>query len=182
MKHKIQAYLLCAGLIFSITGQATTLQEIEFLEANKNETFSQKGHSDVPVREKRFIRLSTGKEMDISAWQIVHFIKSDCPYCHQFDPTLKQISESLNMPVFVYSFDGMGDASFPVAYPVNDDVLRTFFAEIPRATPTSFLVNVDTLVTVPLSQGAVSANSFLQRLDESFILIDRLQNEEGIIE
>ncbi|MEM8274947.1 conjugal transfer protein TraF, partial [Morganella morganii] len=105
-----------------------------------------------------------------------------CPYCHQFDPTLKQISESLNMPVFVYSFDGMGDSSFPVAYPVNDDVLRTFFAEIPRATPTSFLVNVDTLVTVPLSQGAVSANSFLQRLDESFILIDRLQNEEGIIE
>ncbi|MER1867316.1 conjugal transfer protein TraF, partial [Proteus mirabilis] len=132
--------------------------------------------------EKNFIQLSIEKEINISDWQIVHFIKSDCPYCHQFNPTLKEIADSIKLPVFVYSFDGKGDSTFPVAYPVNNEIIRTFFAEIPQATPTSFLINVNTLITVPLSQGAVSANSLLQRLDESFILIDKLQNEQGVIE
>ncbi|WP_272664069.1 MULTISPECIES: type-F conjugative transfer system pilin assembly thiol-disulfide isomerase TrbB [unclassified Providencia] len=179
--------LIVISLFFLSISHASTLDEIIELESNKlggstqGENASSNEKTKLQKRESNFVRLSTGKEIDISAWQIVHFIKSDCPYCHQFDPTLKEIAESIKLPVFVYSFDGKGDASFPVAYPVNDEIIRTFFAEVPQATPTSFLINVDTLVTVPLSQGAISANSLIQRLDESFVLIDKLQNEQGVI-
>lgn len=187
MKRKMGKIAIVFSFFFLSVSSASTLDEIKELELNKNsvgahktkENFQQ--NEKMEKRESNFIRLSTGKEIDISAWQIVHFIKSDCPYCHQFDPTLKEIAESIKLPVFVYSFDGKGDASFPIAYPVNDDIIRTFFAEVPQATPTSFLINIDTLVTVPLSQGAISANSLIQRLDESFILIDKLQNEQGVI-
>ncbi|EMQ5759663.1 type-F conjugative transfer system pilin assembly thiol-disulfide isomerase TrbB [Proteus mirabilis] len=172
--------VIVLGFFFSSFSYSSTLDEIKQLEINKN--FKNNYSVQVESREKNFIQLSTGKEINISDWQIVHFIKSDCPYCHQFNPTLKEIADSIKLPVFVYSFDGKGDSTFPVAYPVNNEIIRTFFAEIPQATPTSFLINVNTLITVPLSQGAVSANSLLQRLDESFILIDKLQNEQGVIE
>lgn len=182
MKTILNTFFLYLVFCFSVTVQAGTLQEIEKLESGKGVNSVTPEKTIPTIKESNVIRLSNGKETDISAWQIVHFIKSDCPYCHQFDPTLKQIAESLRIPVFVYSFDGKGDASFPEVFPVNEEILRVFFAEVPQRTPTSFLVNVDTLVTLPLSQGAISANSFLQRLDESFLLIDRLQNEKGIIQ
>ena len=187
MKSKMNKIMIVFCLFFLSISNASTLDDIKELEKNKNSGITQENNNqsnvviEKPKRESNFVRLSTGKEIDISSWQIVHFIKSDCPYCHQFDPTLKEIAESINLSVFVFSFDGKGDAAFPVAYPVNDDIIRTFFAEVPQATPTSFLVNIDTLVTVPLSQGAISANSLIQRLDESFVLIDKLQNEQGVI-
>ncbi|WP_281111380.1 type-F conjugative transfer system pilin assembly thiol-disulfide isomerase TrbB [Providencia rettgeri] len=183
MKNKMNKFVIILGVVFSSLSYSSTLDEIKQLEANKTTSIDNGNNHSVQVesRKENFVRLSTGKEIDIADWQIVHFIKSDCPYCHQFDPTLKEIADSIKLPVFVYSFDGKGDSTFPIAYPVNDDIIRTFFAEIPQATPTSFLINVNTLVTVPLSQGAVSANSLLQRLDESFILIDKLQNEQGVL-
>lgn len=181
MKSKIKYLAFGVSAFFTINSYASTIDQIKILEERKNGNYVQEETIKNEIKKENIINLSTGKSIDISEWQIVHFIKSDCPYCHQFDPTLKQIADSINLPVFVFSFDGMGDNSFPLVYPVNDEIIRTFFAEIPQATPTSFLVNVNTLVTVPLSQGAVSANSLLQRLDESFILIDKLKNEEGVI-
>ncbi|PHM59563.1 type-F conjugative transfer system pilin assembly thiol-disulfide isomerase TrbB [Xenorhabdus ishibashii] len=181
MKNKINKIMIVFGVLFFNVSYASTLDEIKNLESHKNTGVIKDKNVKYEKRERNVVKLSIGKEIDISDWQIVHFIKSDCPYCHQFDPTLKAIAENIKLPVFVFSFDGKGDASFPIAYPVNDEIIRTFFAEIPQATPTSFLVNVNTLVTVPLSQGAISENSLLQRLDESFILIDKLQNEQGVI-
>ena len=63
------------------------------------------------------------------------------------------------------TLDGQGDTAFPEALPVPPDVMQTFFPNIPVATPTTFLVNVNTLEALPLLQGATDAASFMARMD-----------------
>uniref|UniRef100_UPI001F4A5AD3 type-F conjugative transfer system pilin assembly thiol-disulfide isomerase TrbB n=1 Tax=Escherichia coli TaxID=562 RepID=UPI001F4A5AD3 len=53
----------------------------------------------------------------------------------------------------------------PEALPVPPDVMQTFFPNIPVATPTTFLVNVNTLEALPLLQGATDAAGFMARMD-----------------
>ena len=48
---------------------------------------------------------------------------------------------------------------------VPPDVMQTFFPNIPVATPTTFLVNVNTLEALPLLQGATDAAGFMARMD-----------------
>lgn len=159
---------------FSMVSQADFLKEIEALEASR--THLNVEHKTTPnnaPKPRRYITLSNGKKMDITDWQIVHFMASNCTYCHQFNPILKGISESTQIPVFTYSFDGKGDENFPDVFPTNREVINAFFAELPQATPTDFLVNVNTMVTLPLTQGVSSYERFLQRLDEVLIYVDQ---------
>ncbi|WP_350262711.1 type-F conjugative transfer system pilin assembly thiol-disulfide isomerase TrbB (plasmid) [Pantoea sp. BJ2] len=127
-----------------------------------------------PAAKPVWYHLSDGRRVDVGHWQIVHFVRSDCPYCHRFNPTLKSVSEQTGIGIFVYSFDGKGDAVFPKVMPVNDGILKDFFAELPQATPTDFIINTQSLVTIPLSQGEMSEEALKQRLDESFALAVRL--------
>ena len=171
---------ICSLLLigFSVTSQADFLKEIEALEASRNQRVETQNEITVRPKEKRYIMLSNGKKMDITGWQIIHFMVSNCSYCHQFNPILKNISDTTQIPVFVYSFDGKGDENFPDVFPANKAVIDTFFAELPRATPTNFLINVNTMVTLPLTQGATSYELFLKRLDDVLIYVDT--NLKGI--
>lgn len=169
---------------------ASTIDDIARLEQAKEgadapaqpESQSEKSAtSDTPAARPQtsaakpvWYHLSDGRRVDVSHWQIVHFVRSDCPYCHRFNPTLKSVSEQTGIGVFVYSFDGKGDAVFPKVMPVNDGILKDFFAELPQATPTDFIINTQSLVTIPLSQGEMSEEALKQRLDESFALAVRL--------
>ncbi|NNH97758.1 conjugal transfer protein TraF [Pasteurella multocida] len=173
--YQILVLLLSFSVSFNLSA-STTLNELAKLEAYKLEQEKRTEYLDTK-KEKRLIQLSNGKKMDISDWQIVHFMSSDCSYCRQFNPVLKKISEDTKIPVFTYSFDGVGDEYFDTAFPVNNSVLNAFFAELPRATPTDFIVNVNTLVTLPLSQGATSYMNFLKRLDEVFMYVDQHLND-----
>jgi len=182
---------LCVALLILASGQTMsgTLDDIARLEQGKGAdtaqvhtpavtpgTPEQGRKTAVPSVPKApvWFRLQDGRSLDISRWQIVHFVRSDCPYCHRFNPVLKRVATQMALPVFVYSFDGAGDAVFPNVAPVNDSVLKDFFAELPQATPTDFIVNTQTLVTIPLSQGEMSEDALKQRLDESFALAVRL--------
>lgn len=173
-------------LLTSMLATASTIDDIARLEQAKegatmsalSENPSEKNTSatDSLKAQKKpvWYQLSDGRYVDISHWQIVHFIRSDCPYCHRFNPTLKSVSDQTGIGVFVYSFDGKGDAVFPKVIPVNNGVLKDFFAELPQATPTDFIVNTQSLVTIPLSQGEISEETLKQRLNESFALAMRL--------
>lgn len=182
----MKIYILWFSLLFSSVAIANPA--IEFMkqeEAKRESTQHQqikKPESQVrksKPKEKRYINLSNGKRMDISNWAIVHFMSSTCSYCRSFDPKLKQIVNQTGIPVYVYSFDGRGDESFPDVLQPTEEELSLFFAELPRATPTDFLVNVNDLSAIPLSQGDTSTYSFLQRLDETFLYIDK--NLKGLI-
>jgi type-F conjugative transfer system pilin assembly thiol-disulfide isomerase TrbB len=181
MIAKLFAVLL---LVAPVMASASTIDDIARLEQAKGgadapvETATQKetpASSEQPASVRPvWYHLSDGRRLDVGHWQIVHFVRSDCPYCHRFNPTLKSVSEQTGIGIFVYSFDGKGDAVFPKVMPVNDGILKDFFAELPQATPTDFIINTQSLVTIPLSQGEMSEEALKQRLDESFALAVRL--------
>ncbi|MBD9646393.1 type-F conjugative transfer system pilin assembly thiol-disulfide isomerase TrbB [Pantoea sp. PNT02] len=181
MIAKLFAVLL---LLSPVMASASTIDDIARLEQAKGgadapvETAPQKetpAAPDQPASVRTvWYHLSDGRRVDVGHWQIVHFVRSDCPYCHRFNPTLKSVSEQTGIGIFVYSFDGKGDAVFPKVMPVNDGILKDFFAELPQATPTDFIINTQSLVTIPLSQGEMSEEALKQRLDESFALAVRL--------
>ncbi|HAT7590252.1 TPA: type-F conjugative transfer system pilin assembly thiol-disulfide isomerase TrbB, partial [Citrobacter freundii] len=54
---------------------------------------------------------------------------------------------------------------FPDALPAPPEVMKTFFPNLPVATPTTFLVNVNTLEALPLLQGATDEQGFMARMD-----------------
>ncbi|HFL6518923.1 TPA: type-F conjugative transfer system pilin assembly thiol-disulfide isomerase TrbB [Salmonella enterica] len=113
----------------------------------------------------RWFRLSNGKTVNLANWKVVLFMQRSCPWCHQFDPVLKQVAQQYGFSVFPYTLDGQGDAAFPEALPAPPEVMQTFFPNIPVATPTTFLVNVNTLEVLPLLQGATDAAGFMARVD-----------------
>ncbi|HDQ6871783.1 TPA: conjugal transfer protein TraF, partial [Escherichia coli O128:H2] len=51
-------------------------------------------------------------------WKVVLFMQGHCPYCHQFDPVLKQLAQQYGFSVFPYTLDGQGDTAFPEALPL----------------------------------------------------------------
>ncbi|WP_187290971.1 conjugal transfer protein TraF [Candidatus Arsenophonus nilaparvatae] len=128
----------------------------------------------MPKAKPQTFRLSNGQAINITHWQIVHFMKSDCQYCQQFNPILNANAQQLGIPVFVYSFDGLGDSTFNNVLPVTLDVIGEFFPELPQVTPTDFIVNTQTLVAIPVSQGMLSATAFVNRLEQSFRLAEKL--------
>lgn len=113
----------------------------------------------------RWFRLSNGRQVNLADWKVVLFMQGHCPYCHQFDPILKQLAQQYGFSVFSYTLDGQGDTAFPEALPVPPEVMQAFFPNIPVATPTTFLVNVNTLEALPLLQGATDAAGFMARVD-----------------
>lgn len=118
------------------------------------------------VPAARWFTLSTGQRVDLSQWKVVLFMQGHCPYCHQFDPLLKNVSKQTGLSVFAYTIDGQGDQAYPDALPAPAEVMQTFFpAPMPIATPTTFLVNVNTLDAWPIMQGASDERGFLNRLD-----------------
>lgn len=98
----------------------------------------------------RWFRLSNGRQVNLADWKVVLFMQGHCPYCHQFDPVLKQLAQQYGFSVFPYTLDGQGDTAFPEALPVPPDVMQTFFPNIPVAVFVliSLLVNVRTSVQI----------------------------------
>ncbi len=82
----------------------------------------------------RWFRLSNGRQVNLADWKVVLFMQGHCPYCHQFDPVLKQLAQQYGFSVFPYTLDGQGDTAFPEALPVPPDVMQTFFPNIPVTT------------------------------------------------
>ena len=75
--------------------------------------------------------------------------------------------------------DGAPRAVTPVSQPRwfrLSKVMQTFFPNIPVATPTTFLVNVNTLAAYPVLQGATDAQGFMARVDTVFQMMGEAGN------
>ena len=118
-----------------------------------------------PALPARIMTLSNGTRVNLADWTVVLFMQGHCSFCQKFDPLIKAMSAQHGFPLFVYTFDGQGDVTFPEAIPAPPDVMRTFFPGLPVASPTTFLVNVHTLATYPIIQGAADEAAFMARLD-----------------
>ncbi|KKJ19540.1 conjugal transfer protein TrbB [Enterobacter hormaechei subsp. hoffmannii] len=169
---KANSAIATAALIFSMATQASTLDEIKSLwnpqgirattGAQQTDTVAAR---PAPARPPVWYRLSNGQQVNLADWKVVLFMQGHCPYCHKFDPVLKSLAQQVGFGVMAYTIDGQGDAAFPEALPAPPEVMKTFFPNLPVATPTTFLVNVNTLEALPLLQGATDEQGFMARMD-----------------
>lgn len=170
MRRRIKTACLSAFLL-SLTAQASTWDYIKAIEAAKgNSSTSAPVETVKPaVKPARWSVLTNGQRVNLNDWKIVVFMQSTCTYCHRFDPMLKAFSEESGLSVAAFSLDAKGDDAFPDALQATLEVMVQFFTPgMPVATPTTFLVNVHTLATYPLLQGAVDKPALASRLDEVF--------------
>lgn len=166
------------------------LTEMEALEKNKlsqhevymNSLFGSGlvQSNTAPVKIHHYNKLPDGTTVDFSDYAFVVFMQQHCPYSAKFDPKLKDLSDKTGLGVFAYTLDGGGDKSFPhPMIPTKVDSrealageIMTFFGNgLPIATPTTFLVNVNTNKAYPLYQGDTDEGEVMSRV-ASIIMVD----------
>ena len=176
INHRARPVMLFFVLLLSTFAQAGTLDEVKSLYNPKGLTGESADQAPVvtatPPRTGAapvWYRLSNGRQVNLAEWKVVLFMQGHCPYCHQFDPVLKTLSTQHGFSVFPYT----------EARPAPPEVMKTFFPNIPVATPTTFLVNVNTLDAFPILQGATDAQGFMARLDTLFQMMETPKNGQG---
>lgn len=148
------------------TAASSTRDEIARLQQHgPQQSAGEAAPRGTPAAPGSIMTLSNGTRVNLADWTVVLFMQGHCSFCQKFDPLIKAMSVQHGFPLFVYTFDGQGDQTFPEAIPAPPDVMRTFFPGLPVASPTTFLVNVHTLATYPIIQGAADEAAFMARLD-----------------
>lgn len=171
-KTRATALNIFLGMVLVIPcTRASTLDDIKALEAAKQT----RGHTEVkpvpglatePAKSVHLYQLPDGRQLNTEDYRLVLFMQSSCHFCQQFDPQLAQLSAQTGFKVFPYTLDGQGDVSFPEAIPAPRAVLDQFFGPGNNGvTPTTWLVNVNTLQSWLLAQGLTDMNSLLQRIN-----------------
>ncbi|MDK1050697.1 type-F conjugative transfer system pilin assembly thiol-disulfide isomerase TrbB [Cronobacter sakazakii] len=124
--------------------------------------------------------LPDGRQVNMKDYAVVLFMQAHCQYSAKFDPVLKSWADQHHIRVYPYTLDGGGDTSFPTplvprktdpAAPIADEIVTFFGNGLPIATPTAFLVNVNTLRAYPLTQGVMEIPTLESRY-ASLILAD----------
>lgn len=152
-------------LIVSTVCHGDIRKEIEEIEKGKVKEFvSQKA-------EPNYYLLPNGQSIDLNEWNMVVFIQSTCKYCKEFDPIIKQFANEKNIKITVFSFDGLSDGNFDLVLPVSNEIVATFFRDLPVATPTVFLVHIDNLTTLPVSQGSMTKGDFENQIKKTLMSI-----------
>ncbi len=103
--------------------------------------------------------LPDGRRANMKDYAVVLFMQAHCQYSAKFDPLLKGWADEHAIRVYPYTLDGGGDVSYPTPMiprkidpksPIADEIVTFFGNGLPIATPTAFMVNVNTLKAYPL--------------------------------
>jgi conjugal transfer pilus assembly protein TraF len=86
--------------------------------------------------------------------------RSDCPYCQQFAPLLRNFAQKFGLPVFAISLDGGALPEFPRAR-VDNGIAATLNV---TQVPALFLASPRTHVVTPIGYGVLSESELLDRL------------------
>ncbi|HFF4782908.1 TPA: conjugal transfer protein TraF, partial [Acinetobacter baumannii] len=91
---------------------------------------------------------------------LIFFFRSDCPYCHQMAPILKQLSQMYGFEVLGVSVDGAGLPDFP--NPVDGRaVVQKWGIE---KVPATFIASKKTKDHAPIGFGVMSLNEVIERI------------------
>jgi type-F conjugative transfer system pilin assembly thiol-disulfide isomerase TrbB len=153
-------------LLFPLLALAGTREDIAAMEAAKmaHSTPSTTAMSAPSAAVPNLMALPDGRRVNMKDYAVVVFMQAHCQYSAKFDPTLKGWADQHGIRVYPYTLDGGGDVSFPVpliprktnpASPLADEIMTFFGNGLPIATPTAFVVNVNTLKAYPLTQGVM---------------------------
>lgn len=181
---KINHLLSLLMLLTPLVAQATVADEIAAIEqvkAAKGVQLPQLGLPGTtparlsPPKAPRFMTLTDGRTVNLNDYAIVVFMQHSCPHSAKFDPLLREWTDKEGIKVYPYTLDGYGDVSFPVALiprksgpnePIAGEILTFFGNGLPIATPTTFLVNVNSNMAYPLYQGETDMNTLSQRVGQ----------------
>lgn len=176
--------LLTAALLLpALAGaqSASVADQIAALEADKaarlarDEPLVSLGFPQHLARMAQVIRLQNGREVNMNDYAVVVFMQRACEYSAKFDPKLKAWSDENGVKVYPYTLDGYGDASFPnpliprkagANEPLAGEILTFFGNGLPIATPTTFIVNVNTNAAYPLYQGDTDMGTLSGRITQ----------------
>lgn len=155
-------------LLMPLLVQAGTREEILALEAAKIDsatTVVSAPHSPTSAfSPASLMALPDGRSANMKDYAVVLFMQAHCQYSAKFDPQLKGWADEHGVRVYPYTLDGGGDVSYPTpliprktdpASPIADEIVTFFGNGLPIATPTAFMVNVNTLKAYPLTQGVM---------------------------
>jgi len=174
--------LLTVLLTLPVFAQASVASDIAALEQAKGQRGAQlpdfglpgtRPVRSAPVKPPRIISLTDGRQVNLNDYAVVVFMQRSCKNSAEFDPKLKAWADEEGIKVYPYSLDGYGDTAFPVALiprkvglnePIAGEILTFFGNGLPIATPTTFMVNVNTNVAYPLFQGETDMGTMGQRL------------------
>lgn len=158
VKSPLMALLLCMPVL----AQAGVREELMALEAAKSaEPVALTTAAPAPAT---LMALPDGRQANMKDYAVVVFMQAHCQYSAKFDPLLKGWADEHNIRVYPYTLDGGGDSAFPVPMiprktdpnaPIADEIVTFFGNGLPIATPTAFMVNVNTLKAYPLTQGVM---------------------------
>lgn len=160
VKSPLMALLLCMPVL----AQAGVREELMALEAAKAaQPVALNTAATAPV-PATLMALPDGRQANMKDYAVVVFMQAHCQYSAKFDPLLKGWADEHNIRVYPYTLDGGGDSAFPVPMiprktdpnaPIADEIVTFFGNGLPIATPTAFMVNVNTLKAYPLTQGVM---------------------------
>lgn len=158
-KRAMTALLCCLPMLAS----AGVRDELMALEARKVSPVTNLNPAASPaVLPPSLMQLPDGRRANMKDYAVVLFMQAHCQYSAKFDPLLKDWADTHNIRVYPYTLDGGGDVSYPhplvprkidPASPIADEIVTFFGNGLPIATPTAFVVNVNTLKAYPLTQG-----------------------------
>lgn len=171
MKCRTLAALL---MVLPVLAHAGAREELMALEAEKaGQTVALLPAASPVAPPPSLMQLPDGRQARMKDYAVVLFMQAQCQYSAKFDPQLKRWADEHNIRVYPYTLDGGGDVSYPhplvprktdPASPIADEIVTFFGNGLPIATPTAFVVNVNTLQAYPLTQGVMDIPSLESRM------------------
>jgi type-F conjugative transfer system pilin assembly thiol-disulfide isomerase TrbB len=158
-------------LLFPLLALASTREDIAAMDAAKT-AHAVPATSAASTATPNLMALPDGRRVNMKDYAVVVFMQAHCQYSAKFDPTLKGWADQHGIRVYPYTLDGGGDVSFPVPLiprkinpvsPLADEIMTFFGNGLPIATPTAFVVNVNTLKAYPLTQGVMEVPALESR-------------------
>lgn len=162
MIGKVAASLLMVFPLIASAGVRDELAAMDEAKINSPEVVALTKQS--PRTTPSLMTLPDGRQVNMKDYAVVLFMQAHCQYSAKFDPQIKGWADQHDIKVYPYTLDGGGDPSYPTpmiprktdpASPIADEIVTFFGNGLPIATPTAFMVNVNTLRAYPLTQGVM---------------------------
>ncbi|NTZ41344.1 conjugal transfer protein TrbB [Enterobacter sp. JMULE2] len=169
IKTGLTALLLSLPLLAS----AGAREELMALEATKTAQSADAAAITASPAPASLMALPDGRRANMKDYAVVLFMQAHCEFSAKFDPLLKGWADEHAIKVYPYTLDGGGDVSFPTPMvprksdlksPIADEIVTFFGNGLPIATPTAFVVNVNTLKAYPLTQGVMDIPALESRM------------------
>lgn len=130
-----------------------------------------------PVSETRVA--PQGKDAFSKTHGLILFFSSQCPYCRQFSPVVKQFAEASGMEILPLSFDNQPLPEFQKFLPATKEWVSVAFGNNPINYPALFMVNAKTHTLYPVSTGALSEAELASRVEALIDKVKAYEEREG---